>query len=219
MLQKPVFALPGCQRMSVNTLLCDTLAFAEIHSPLSRDKSLAITLTQNLSLKNFPTLKTLSSLKNPSEDFFLTKILVRRPPPPEIPTNFRISALNERRRILITQIHVDLVFQACTSFPRCFRTLVAPIRKIRVYTGIPPCLVPSWLQIMQICISFRSRFDLVLDADNALDILSYLVLQACISFCSLSDESGASMFLPCSHKNAVAQMFWHTLRKLVRISL
>ena len=25
MLQKPVFALPGCQRTSVNTLLCDTL--------------------------------------------------------------------------------------------------------------------------------------------------------------------------------------------------
>ena len=29
MLQKPVFALPGCQRMSVNTLLCDTLGLAE----------------------------------------------------------------------------------------------------------------------------------------------------------------------------------------------
>ena len=29
MLQKPVFALPGCQQMSVNTLLCDTLALAE----------------------------------------------------------------------------------------------------------------------------------------------------------------------------------------------
>ena len=28
-LQKPVFALPGCQRTSVNTLLCDTLALAE----------------------------------------------------------------------------------------------------------------------------------------------------------------------------------------------
>ena len=28
MLQKPVFALPGCQRMSVNTLLCDTLGLA-----------------------------------------------------------------------------------------------------------------------------------------------------------------------------------------------
>ena len=26
---KPVFALPGCQRMSVNTLLCDTLALAD----------------------------------------------------------------------------------------------------------------------------------------------------------------------------------------------
>ena len=30
MLQKPVFALPGCQRMSVNTLLCDTLALADV---------------------------------------------------------------------------------------------------------------------------------------------------------------------------------------------
>ena len=29
MMQKPVFALPGCQRMSVNTLLCDTLGLAE----------------------------------------------------------------------------------------------------------------------------------------------------------------------------------------------
>ena len=29
MLQKPVFALPGCQRTSVNTLLCDTLALAD----------------------------------------------------------------------------------------------------------------------------------------------------------------------------------------------
>ena len=28
MLQTPVFALPGCQRMSVNTLLCDTLQLA-----------------------------------------------------------------------------------------------------------------------------------------------------------------------------------------------
>ena len=30
MLQKPVFALRGCQRMSVNTLLCDTLGLAEL---------------------------------------------------------------------------------------------------------------------------------------------------------------------------------------------
>ena len=29
MLQKPVFALPGCQPMSVNTLLCDTLGLDE----------------------------------------------------------------------------------------------------------------------------------------------------------------------------------------------
>ena len=36
--------------------------------------------------------------------------------------------------------------------------------------------------------------------------LSYLVLQECIAFCSVSDKSGASMFLPCSRKNAVAHI-------------
>ena len=30
MLQKPVFALPGCQGTSVNTLLCDTLGLADL---------------------------------------------------------------------------------------------------------------------------------------------------------------------------------------------
>ena len=30
MLQKPMFALPGCQRISVNTLLCDTLGLADL---------------------------------------------------------------------------------------------------------------------------------------------------------------------------------------------
>ena len=43
MLQKPVFALPGCQRTSVNTLLCDTLALAEqmLHerTPIARSES------------------------------------------------------------------------------------------------------------------------------------------------------------------------------------
>ena len=33
MLQKPVFTLPGCQRMSVNTLLCDTLGRADSAIP------------------------------------------------------------------------------------------------------------------------------------------------------------------------------------------
>ena len=60
-----------------------------------------------------------------------------------------------------------------------------------MYTGMLPCLAPSWPQIMQICIAFRSRSDLVLDADHALDFLSDLVLQACISFCSVLDKSGA----------------------------
>ena len=29
-LQKPLFALPGCQQISVNTLVCDTLGLAEL---------------------------------------------------------------------------------------------------------------------------------------------------------------------------------------------
>ena len=35
------------------------------------------------------------------------------------------------------------------------------IRKILVYTGMLPYLAPSWPQIKQIRISFRSRSDLV----------------------------------------------------------
>ena len=65
---------------------------------------------------------------------------------------------------------------------------------------------PQWSQMMQIRISFRSRSDLVLDADHALDFLSYLVFLACISFRSVSDRRGASLFLLCSHTNAVAHM-------------
>ena len=36
-------------------------------------------------------------------------------------------------------------------------------------TGMLPCFAPSWSQIMQIRISFRSRSDLILDVDHALD--------------------------------------------------
>ena len=61
------------------------------------------------------------------------------------------------------------------------------------------------LNDLKLC-KFVSRSDLVLDAANALDFWPYLVLQACISFCSVSDKSGASLFLPCSHKNAVAHV-------------
>ena len=39
MLQKPVFALPGCQRMNVNTLLCDTLGLADSGADLARSES------------------------------------------------------------------------------------------------------------------------------------------------------------------------------------
>ena len=53
---------------------------------------------------------------------------------------------------------------------------------------------------MQIRIAFRAHSDLVLDADHALDFLSDLAFQACISFYSVLDKSGAWMFLPCSIK-------------------
>ena len=52
-----------------------------------------------------------------------------------------------------------------------------------------------------------SRSDLVLDADHSLDLLgTYLVLQACISFGSVSNKTGAFLLVPCSHKNAVAHI-------------
>ena len=62
--------------------------------------------------------------------------------------------------------------------------------------------------MMQLRISFRSRSDLVLDADHSLDFTSNLVLQACISLYSVLGKSGAWMFLPRSFKNAVAQLLF-----------
>ena len=59
---------------------------------------------------------------------------------------------------------------------------------------------------MQLRISFRPRSDLVLDADHALDFLSDLAFQACISLYSVLDKSGAWMFSPYSIKNAVAHI-------------
>ena len=56
-------------------------------------------------------------------------------------------------------------FQACISFLRFFSIRDTRTKKIQVYTGMLPYLVPSWAQSMQICISFPSRSDLVLDAD------------------------------------------------------
>ena len=57
-----------------------------------------------------------------------------------------------------------------------------------MYTGMLPGLAPSWSQIVQIRISFRSR-------SGCWPILGfffiYLVLQACISFYSVLDKSGA----------------------------
>ena len=56
---------------------------------------------------------------------------------------------------------------------------------------------------------FVSRSDFVLDADvlDADHGLCFLSFPFRISFCSVSDKSGASLFLPCSHKIAVAHVF------------
>ena len=41
-----------------------------------------------------------------------------------------------------------------------FQDTGTPIERIPVYPGMLPCLVPSWPQIIQVCISFRCRSDL-----------------------------------------------------------
>ena len=90
-----------------------------------------------------------------------------------------------------------------------FQDTGTPIRKIQVKTEVLPCLVPSWPQIMQIRLSFRSRSDLVLDADHALDLTNPIsfVRRRASRICSVSDRSGASLFLPCSSSwSAVAHM-------------
>ena len=83
-------------------------------------------------------------------------------------------------------------FKRVSLFLGVFGTFGPPIREIFVYTGMLPCLVPSWPQIMQLRISFRSRSDLGLDADPMPWIfLSDLAFQACISFYSVLGRSGA----------------------------
>ena len=56
-----------------------------------------------------------------------------------------------------------------------------------MYTGMPPCLALHGLKLCK----FVSRSDLVLDAYHALDFLSDLAFQACISLYSVLDKSGA----------------------------
>ena len=51
---------------------------------------------------------------------------------------------------------VYLVFEVLQDIWHCNQEII-------VYTEMLPCLVPSWPQIMQICISFPSRPDLVLE--------------------------------------------------------
>ena len=56
-----------------------------------------------------------------------------------------------------------------------------------MYTGMLPVLSLNGLKLC----NFVSSSDLVLDADHVLDLLSDLAFQACISFCSVLDKSGA----------------------------
>ena len=91
----------------------------------------------------------------------------------------------------LPKIHADL--QACISFLRC--TWRSSKESPRVYWGATlscPFMASNDANSYLVLISFRSRSDVVLDADHALDVLSYLVfLQTCILFCSVSDKSGA----------------------------
>ena len=86
----------------------------------------------------------------------------------------------------------------------CFRTPGTPIRTILVHTGKLPCLVPWSPQIMQICVSLRSRSgcwpflglflepkksnvklnwrELIWSKFTEIVVVFYLILQACISF-------------------------------------
>ena len=63
------------------------------------------------------------------------------------------------RRDCNTKIYANLVFQVCISLLRCFRASGAPARKILVYPGMLPCLVPSCPQIIG---KFVSCSDLIL---------------------------------------------------------
>ena len=76
------------------------------------------------------------------------------------------------------QSSVSSIYLVFEVFPDTWRSN----KDILVHLGMLPCLLPWWPRNMQISISFQSRSDLVLDADHALDFLSNLVLQVCISF-------------------------------------
>ena len=102
---------------------------------------------------------------------------------------------------------MPISFLGCASrFCRCFRTSVTLIKKILVRPGMLPCLRGS-LNTLTLYKSV-SRSYLVPGADAFLrlsgHVVSYLVLQACISFYTVSlDKSVALLFMPCSHKSAV----------------
>ena len=69
-----------------------------------------------------------------------------------------VTQTSERQRKLTSKFHhANLVFQACISLLRCFRTPGAPLRKIPACTG----------NLLPISGSFRSRSG----ADQSLDLL------------------------------------------------
>ena len=138
-----------------------------------------------------------------------------QPTPPIVPPkNLPLCMwIDERRRKVIAKIHANLVFQTCISFWGCFRKALQS-RDPSVYwiaTLSCTCLVPQWLQNMQICILFRSGSDLWrflgLSWNPRDAVISYLVSQACISLCSILDKNGARLFWPCSQEGGMG-WFW-----------
>ena len=90
---------------------------------------------------------------------------------------FRKNSLNmnmnwyEQWQKFIAKIHANLVFQAWISFLRRLWTPGTTIRKVLVHTEKTTLSCPLLALNMQISMSFRSRSDLVLDADHSLDFL------------------------------------------------
>ena len=110
----------------------------------------------------------------------------------------------ERRRKFITKFHADLVCRACIFFLMCFSASGSPVRKILIdigmlypvlsFHGLKSCKLAFCSDLVPI--SFWSGPFI---GFSGLAV-SYLVLQACISFYRVSDKCGALLFLPCSER-------------------
>ena len=67
---------------------------------------------------------------------------------------------------LVTKIHANLVFQACISVLKCFRTSGIPIKKSECTLECYPVLSLHGIKFCQLV----SRSDLVVEADHSLDV-------------------------------------------------